>query len=101
MEFQALEITEVEPWHPVDSLMLLKFLNFHLTSNWGQELLRDILSKHLVDPELIKDLIPFNSGTSQTDSILDDADMKQAGLFHEEPLVKRFESRTEMDFRDD
>jgi acyl-homoserine lactone acylase PvdQ len=101
LEFQALEITEVEPWHPVDTLMLLKFLNFHLTSNWGQELLRDILSQHLVDPELIKDLIPFNSGKSQTNSILDDADMKQAKLFLEEPLVKRFESRTEMDFRDD
>ena len=91
----------MEPWHPVDSLMLLKFLNFHLTSNWGQELLRDILSEHLVDTDLIKDLIPFNSGTSQTDSILDDADMKQAGLFLEEPLIKRFESQTEMDYRAD
>lgn len=30
-EFYALGIDEVEPWHPVDSLSLLKLTNFHLT----------------------------------------------------------------------
>lgn len=30
-EFIALGIKKVEPWHPIDSLALLRLVNFHLT----------------------------------------------------------------------
>ena len=34
-EFYVLGIFEMEPWSPVDSLSLLKLMNFHLTWNWN------------------------------------------------------------------
>lgn len=34
-EFIALGIKQVEPWHPIDSLALLRLVNFHLTQNWS------------------------------------------------------------------
>jgi len=45
-EFYALGIHKnVNAWTPVDSLVMMKILNFHLTGNWNHDLLRDILSK--------------------------------------------------------
>lgn len=34
-EFYALQHFDIEPWKITDSLCLLKFLNFHLSWNWG------------------------------------------------------------------
>lgn len=43
-EFYTEGIYKMEPWRPVDSLCLLKILNFHLSWNWGQDLTREALS---------------------------------------------------------
>ena len=34
-EFILLGINSVEPWSPVDTVCILKLLNFHLSWNWG------------------------------------------------------------------
>jgi acyl-homoserine lactone acylase PvdQ len=34
-EFLVLGHTSVDPWHPVDSLTLLRLINFHLSYNWS------------------------------------------------------------------
>jgi len=33
-EFLAFGI-KAEPWHPIDSLALMKLINFHLSYNWS------------------------------------------------------------------
>ena len=45
-EFYAVGIndaSEIDPWHPVDSLVILKVLNLGLTKNWNTDLLKDIV----------------------------------------------------------
>jgi hypothetical protein len=44
-EFIALSIKEVTPWVPEDTICIIKLLNFHLSWNWGQDLLRDVLEQ--------------------------------------------------------
>ena len=43
-EFIVLGVKEFRPWTPTDSLCILKLLNFHLSWNWGQDLLREVIS---------------------------------------------------------
>ena len=53
-EFYAVGITDasqIEPWHPVDSLVILKVTNFGLSYNWNTDLLKDIIGS-LNDGEL-------------------------------------------------
>ena len=60
-EFHVLGITEVEPWTPIDSLSLMRVINFHLSWNWAQDLLREILGD-LEEGELkdiVEELLPF------------------------------------------
>ena len=53
-EFWALEL-EMEQWTPVDTLAIMKMINFHLSYNWSQDLLRGIF-ENLEDGE-IKDMV--------------------------------------------
>jgi acyl-homoserine lactone acylase PvdQ len=34
-EFYAVGLDKFEPWTPINTLALLKLLNFHLSWNWG------------------------------------------------------------------
>jgi penicillin amidase len=34
-EFYLFSLRKIEPWTPVDSICLLKLLNFHLSWNWS------------------------------------------------------------------
>ena len=43
-EFIALGI-KPEPWDPLDSLVAMKIMNFHLSLNWSQDLLRFVLTE--------------------------------------------------------
>lgn len=94
-EFHVLGITNIEPWTPIDSLSLMRLINFHLSYNWSQDLLRDIYGSleggELKD--LVEELVPFNLDNSYNlKSVLDDADMKQAGLYSEIGLMERYKS---------
>jgi len=65
-EFHALGISKMEPWTPVDSLSLMRLINFHLSYNWSQDMLRDIFGS-LEDGELkdlVEELVPFNAANS-------------------------------------
>ena len=79
-EFYTLGIQgKIAKWTPVDSLALMKVINFHLSANWNLDLLRDILAS-LEDGELkdmVNELTPFGAEfTHGLQSALDDDDMK-------------------------
>lgn len=53
---------QVDPWHPIDSLAILKSLNFHLTWSWQMDLHRTLVSVLHPDlEELIEELLPMSS----------------------------------------
>ena len=96
-EFLAFGITKVDPWHPIDSLALMRLINFHLSYNWSQDLLRDIFS-NLENGELkdlVEELVPYNSEFAfNLKSVLDEDDMRQDGLlFDREDMNKSLLSR--------
>lgn len=95
--------TKVDPWHPVDSLTLLRLINFHLSYNWSQDLLRDIFGS-LEDgglKSIIEEIVPFNSDNShKLVTILNEDEMKSIGLFSDEPLMQRYKSKKPIDYRE-
>jgi len=65
----------------------MKLVNFHLSANWNQDLLREIIGE-LENGELkdlVEEMIPFTHEHSfnLTSTILNDDDLKEAGLWHE------------------
>ena len=42
-ELILLGVKNLEPWTPVDSVGIIKLLNFHLSWNWSQDLLREVM----------------------------------------------------------
>lgn len=105
-EFYALKHQHaVEPWTPVDSLALLRVMNFHLSMNWSQDLLREIYAD-LEDGELAElasELAPYTAEHMFTPdrSTLDDEDMKSAGLWSSETLLERHKQKKPFDWRSD
>jgi len=77
-EYYALDI-EIEPWSVIDTLSIMKLINFHLSYNWSQDLLRGIFES-LEDGELkdlVDEIVPFSQEFSHNlKPILDDDDMK-------------------------
>ena len=77
-EFILLGITDIQPWSPVDTVCIFKLLNFHLSWNWGQDLMRDVLENNLdLDSDLVEQLIPFTSEyTHNLVTVFDKNDLK-------------------------
>ena len=51
---------------------------------------------------MMEELIPFNAEFSYNlQTILNDDDMKQAGLYSEIPLLDRYKSKTVFDYSDE
>lgn len=69
----------MEKWTPVDTLAIMKMINFHLSYNWSQDLLRGIF-ENLEGGELkdlVEEIVPFHAEFSHNlKPILDDDDMK-------------------------
>jgi len=86
-EFYALGIHDnVEPWTPVDTLSLLKIMNFHLSGSWNMDLMREIFSKVEVEEirDMVDELIPHTAEFAHNlQSVLDEDDMKQDDLYHD------------------
>ena len=64
LEFYTLGITKENfvPWHPVDTLCIIRQVSFKFTGNWHHDLLREHLRQ--LDPELaelVDELKPFTS----------------------------------------
>ncbi len=89
-EFIALGIKKVNHWKPEDSLCILKLLNFHLSWNWGQDLLRDVLEKEGLE-DMVEELFPFTAEYSHNlVTIIDPEDLKGTPQWSEETLVERY-----------
>ena len=86
----------------IDTLSIMKLINFHLSYNWSQDLLRGIFES-LEDGELkdlVDEIVPFSQEFSHNlKPILDDDDMKKHGLFSNEPLLDRYKKKTPIDRR--
>jgi acyl-homoserine lactone acylase PvdQ len=102
-EFYALGLHTVDPWHPVDSLCLLRLMNFHLSYNWNMDLVRDLV-KDLDDGALasmVEELVTFSAEHAHNLSTsLNDEDMRRAGLWSEKTLLERYKTKTPMDWGD-
>lgn len=71
-------------------------MNFDLSHNWSQDLLRDIIGKleNGALKDMVEKLIPFNAENShELNTILDEDDMKQAGLWTEKTLMERYKTK--------
>jgi len=87
-EFYVAGIKEFEPWKPEDTIGLLKYLNFHLSWNWNQDLQKDIFSKYHPDlQEFLEDLFPTRiENLLNPTTILSVEDLKKTGIFSDETL---------------
>jgi acyl-homoserine lactone acylase PvdQ len=93
-EFILLGIKEVEPWAPVDSICILKLLNFHLSWNWGQDLLRDVLEKSGLE-DMVEEIFPFTAEYSHNlVTIIDPEDIKGTKFWSDETLVQKYHKLT-------
>ena len=58
LEFYYLGLSTFRPWTPADSISILKMITYHLSWNWEQDLIRELLSEtELVD--MVEELVPF------------------------------------------
>ena len=79
-EFYVLGFADnVEPWSPVDSLALMRLMNFHLSFNWNMDMLREIYGN--LDDGALKDMVEeltvFSSEFAHNlITTLDEEDMK-------------------------
>lgn len=94
LEFYALGIKDIEPWHPIDVLSHIKFINFHLSHDWATELLRDIIGN--IEGGALKyfaeEIVPFGLKFSHNfTTILSEEEMKQEGLASEKTLWERYQ----------
>jgi len=86
-EFIVLGVKEFRPWTPTDSLCILKLLNFHLSWNWGQDLLREVISQAGLD-DMVEEIIPFTAEfTHNLVTVIDPEDIKGTKLWSDETLV--------------
>ena len=89
-EFLALGIKTVEPWKPEDSVCIFKLLNFHLSWNWGQDLLRDVLDKAGLE-DMVEELFPFTAEYAHNMvTIIDPEDIKGTKMWSDETLMEKY-----------
>ena len=86
-EFIVLGVKDFRPWTPTDSLCILKLLNFHLSWNWGQDLLREVISQAGLD-DMVEEIFPFTAEFSHNlVTIVDPEDIKGTKHWSDETLV--------------
>ena len=90
-EFLAFGISKesFEPWTPVDSMLMVRFISFHLTWNWAADLQREAMRQAHPDLEaLLQEIMPFTTDKLEdVVPIIDDDDLKKNGMYSEELLV--------------
>ena len=100
LEFYIFGLTpdSLDPWHPIDSLSILRVLNFFLSWSWPQDLLRDIITNlenqdgEVGDLEdLAEEIVPFSSEFAYNLlTTLDRKQMKEIGLDSDQTLLERY-----------
>jgi penicillin G amidase len=98
-EFLAFGITKDNwrPWHPVDSICVLKLMNFHLSWNWMNDLTRESIKKiHPELNEMVEEIAPFHAGNlHKMTTVLDDADLKEWNQWSDKTLLERYQEAFE------
>ena len=61
-EFYYLGIPNMDKWHPVDSLSLMKLFSFHLSADCSDELMKDVFDNlpGELPLEIVDELVPFS-----------------------------------------
>mmetsp|Transcript_494 Transcript_494/g.498 ORF Transcript_494/g.498 Transcript_494/m.498 type:complete len:158 (+) Transcript_494:175-648(+) len=78
-EFGVFGIKEVDPWTPVDSLVLLRMINLFLSYNWSMDMIRDVFMglENGKIKDLHEELMVFTSEHAFVNgTILDEDDLK-------------------------
>ena len=89
-EFIVLGIAQFVPWVPSDTICVLKLLNFHLSWNWGQDLLREVL-EHAGLEDMIEEIFPFTAEFSHNlVTIIDPEDIKDTKFWSDQTLTDRY-----------
>ena len=89
-EYILLGIKEVRPWTPLDSVSIVKLLNFHLSWNWNQDMMRQLLSKIGLE-DMVEEIYPFTADYSHNlVTIINDEDIKGTKFWHDETLSERY-----------
>ena len=89
-EFYTFGIAEVELWHPIDSLSSLLLIGFHLTSDWTQDLIREIYKQEGLQ-NFADEMVPFAMVNSHlTNSVLSDDDLKRMDKWSDETLSEQY-----------
>jgi len=71
-----LGVKKLEPWTPVDSIGIIKLLNFHLSWNWSQDLLREVMDDFGLE-DLLEEIVPFTAEyTHKMVTIIGEEDIK-------------------------
>lgn len=89
-EYILLGISEVRPWVPLDSLCIIKLLNFHLSWNWNQDMMRELLAKIGLE-DMVEEIYPFTADYSHNlVTIVNDEDIKGTRFWSDETLSERY-----------
>jgi penicillin amidase len=90
-EFHLVGLKEFEPWTPIDSLCQIKLMNFHLSWNWGQDLVRDHISSISDElKDMIEEILPFTSEFSHNlVTMMDESDARRSGIYSDDSLLDR------------
>lgn len=95
--FGISDLTNWRPWHPVDSLALVKYKSFYLSWNWMHDLGREALRlKHPDLADLADEINPFKSEDFlDMVTIIDDDDLKEHGQYSEKTLIEKYHENLE------
>eukprot|EP00347_Sterkiella_histriomuscorum_P007762 403347656 len=92
-EFLLLGHQEIQPWKPVDSLTIIKLLNFHLSWNWGQDLMRDMLSQSGLE-DMVEQIFPYTADYSYNMvTVIDEEDIKGTQFWSDETLSEKYHKK--------
>lgn len=90
--FGLSDLTKWRPWHPTDTLALIKYKSFYLSWNWMMDLGRESLrQKHPDLADLAEEINPFKSEDFlDLVTIIEDDDLLKFGQFDEKTLLEKY-----------
>lgn len=104
LEYHIIGI-EFRNWTIIDSLTVCGLMQLHLTYDWQVEVFRDFLYSRIGDEAISELVLPYEEENFSwlTQTILNDEELKQSGLYEEEYLKKhsKKDPRKKYEFEED
>lgn len=96
--FGLSDLSEWRPWHPTDTLALIKYKSFYLSWNWMHDLGREALrQKHPDLADIVEEINPFKSEDFiDMVTILDESDLKKEGHYDEKSLLEKYHEAADL-----